>query len=217
MRTRYFLSNALVIGYLNHDPESVKTLITRVLENCRQYLEGYISEGYKDVAQQVLIAIWNHRDNPKMQDHPGAYATTVNKGKIKDALDKVTGSKEILESEESLIDNQVSSDPTPLHKMIEKEWVRDQRKQLKGVLDTILMSDDSILSDALKNGRIALIYQMRDSASVIAEVMGVPEENVKNWVSRFTQKYQEMEQVPKGTIKSWVSRYREYLRRELDR
>lgn len=217
MRVKYFLRDAQVIGFLNDDPECFKKLTEWVLENCRICLEGCISEGYKDVAQKVLIAIWNNRDNPRLQKRPGSYATTINRRKIIDALRKATGAKEILATEGNLIDNRVSSDSTSLENMIEEEEIKNLKEQLKKFLDTYLMSDDSSMSDALKDGRIALIYQLRDRASLIAEVMDVPEENVKNWVSRFTQKYQEMEHVPKGTVKAQISRYRVHLRKELNK
>jgi len=221
MRLRYFLRDTQVLGFLNNDHECEKRLTEWILENCRICLEGCISEGYKDVAQKVLIAIWNYRDNPKLQARPGSCATTINRRKIIDALRKVEGAKETLAPKENLIDNQVSSDSTPLENMLEEEEIRNQREQLKKFLHTHLMSDNSSMSDALKDGKIALIYQLRDKTSIIAEIadiMDVPEENVRNWVSRFTQKYQEMEQgVPKGTIKCQVSRYRVHLRDELNK
>jgi len=246
---KYFLIDDLVIGFCNGDPKSTEMLagvesLSRlemgisknpgmIFENCRICLERYISDGYKQVAQEVLIAIWNQRDNPKMKDHPGSFATTINERKIIDALRKINKSKETLDSDisshsdegsdasDSWIDNQVFSETTKLDDMIEEEQTSSKKELAKKVLDKLFGSDDVYLKDTHKNGKILLAYQLQEKLSIdeFAEMMDVPEETIKNWISEFVQKnqipYEKIKNAKEGTKKSLVSRYKVHLRKEL--
>jgi len=214
MRLKHYLTDSQVIGFLDGNPKCERQLTEWILENCRICLEDCISERYKDVAQEISIAILNCRDNPKMQARPGSYATTINRHKIIDVLRGESRAKETLAHDEDLFDNRVSSNSDPLERMIKKEETRNRKRLLKTVLDIIFMSDDSSMSDTLKNGRIALTYQLRDVFGSIDNL----EKDLRNRVSEFIRKYEEMERgFSRGTIKSWVSRYRVYLRVELNK
>jgi len=208
MHVKHFLSDSLIIGFLNGDPRCSEILMRMdpdnlgmIPENCRIYLERYISEGYKDVAQQIPIAIWEQRDNPRMQDHPGAFATEVNRNKIIDELRKIKRSKETLDSQLSMriekkpeagnswMDNQICSDPSVMDNMIEEELVKDQKELLMKLLDMILEPDDSTLKGALRNGRIALFYRVSNNFSIdkIAKIMNAHRETVKSWIHRYVK------------------------------
>lgn len=181
MRLKYFLTDVLVKGVFNRDTNSIKKLINTIRRNCMVCLSIQDAE---DVAHEVFADIWKNRSNPKMQNHPGSYATSINRGKIIDAWRKmgnvskvmVSDSEQSPEGDSSGISDGIGScDP-----------IQADLLEYNELFGKIIEIGNTADTEALRNGYTALNYLIDGlSYSEIAEIMGKPESTVKSWVSRY--------------------------------
>ena len=197
MLLRILLPDPLVEGCFIGDHDSTKRLGSLIEINCLAY--GFSESDSQDIAQEVLVSIWEKRDSSSMRHHPGGYAASINKGKIVDALRKKAREGKIMVHVElkSGSDGQSDQDGGLSTEDMRQDPMQLSTSILRELLAAISRKVDSLPSKSLRKGWIALSYKIdRDlSLEEIAKIMSTSP----------------------GTVKSWISRLRKHLLEELEK